>query len=93
MTAGSSTSPLSDALRVQIGGELVRARAELEQVGEALCVDAAIATRHMTSLQAFDRIGQHLLALAAVLHADDAAVAVGETPLEGLRLRLERALR
>jgi hypothetical protein len=81
------------ALRNQIADELVRARGELEQIGESLCVDPAITARHMGALQAFDRIGQHLLGLAAVLHAEDATAAVFETPLERLRHRLEMALR
>lgn len=84
---------LPPALRSQIADELVRAREEIEQIGEGLCADPAVAARHLTALQAFDRIGQHLLALAAVLHADDAEGAVAGTPLEMLRQRLDHCLR
>ncbi len=88
------TAPaLPTALRNQIADELVHARCELEQIGESLCIDPAIISRHLGALQAFDRIGQQLLGLAAVLHAEDAAAAVLETPLERLRHRLEQALR
>lgn len=93
MTDTVQPAALPDALREQIADELVRARAGLERIGEALCSDPAITQHHMVSLQAFDRIGQHLLALASVLQAHDPARAVGEMPLESLRLRLERTLR
>ncbi len=84
--------PLPPVLRIQIADELVRARGEIELIGEALCADPEVTIRHMTALQAFDRIGQHLLAIAGLLQADDAAAAIVDVPLEHLRQRLHRAM-
>lgn len=83
---------LARRLRAQIADELECAREEIERLGAILCSDPALVERHVSALQALDMLGQQQLALAAILRADDPQAAIGETPLETLRIRLERAL-
>ena len=87
-----NVSWLSPRLRAQIADELECAREEIERLGAILCSDPALVERHISALQALDMLGQQQLALAAILRADDPQVAIGNTPLERLRRRLEQAL-
>ncbi len=83
---------LSHRLRAQIADERSGAREEIERLGAILCSDPALVERHVSALQALDMLGQQQLALAAILRADDPQAAIGDTPLERLRVRLESAL-
>lgn len=64
---------------------------EVEELGNDLCEDAAVAERHLASLQQIDRFAQHLTQLALVIGAPDPASAVGAVSLGELRDRLATA--
>lgn len=83
---------LSHRLRAQIANELECMREEIERLGAILCSDPALVERHVSALQALDMLGQQQLALAAILRSENPHDAIGGTPLERLRVRLEQAL-
>lgn len=78
----------SATLRASIADEMERLRDDIEALGAALCADPRVVDAHAEALQALDRIGQHQVALASVLRADDAGRCIAGLPLEQLRQRL-----
>jgi hypothetical protein len=60
---------------------------EVESLGNALCSDADLVARHLSSLQAVDLIAQKLCGLAELLAADCAATGIARLRLESLRER------
>lgn len=61
---------------------------EIEELGQELCRDPEMVARHMTHLQAIDRIAQHQHALADLLRAECMSSAVQALGLEDLAARL-----
>lgn len=64
---------------------------EVEELGNDLCEDAAVAERHLASLQQIDRFAQHLVQLALVIGDADPGGAVGAVSLGELRQKLVAA--
>ncbi len=61
---------------------------EIERLGAELCADPAFIERHLTALQAIDRIAQQQHAIAILLQADCAASGVEQIGLQDLQQRL-----
>lgn len=53
-----------------IARELAALAADIETLGAELCADPAVVSKHATSLQAVDLIGQRQRALAEMLRAE-----------------------
>ena len=70
---------------------LLSMAALVEDLGADLCADPAIVERHLTSLQAIDRLAQHLDQIAAVIGADDPVRAVETVKLSELKTHLANA--
>jgi hypothetical protein len=62
-----------------LSGELLELRLSLERAGEALALDAAIASRHLLTLQAIDCVSQALARLAAGAAAQEMTFPVSAT--------------
>jgi hypothetical protein len=71
-----------------LADELDAARAQLEALGLALIDDPAVATRHVTELQALDHVGQRCASVAAILRAEDLYAATQDAVLESITTRL-----
>lgn len=78
-------------LRATVAAVLHELAGEVEELGNDLCEDAAVAERHLASLQQIDRFAQHLAQLALVIGAPDPASAVGAVSLGELREKLVAA--
>jgi len=60
---------------------------EIEELGTCLCIDPAILTNHMGTLQAIDLIAQKQRWLATLLKADCPLSAVNTIGVEALKAR------
>lgn len=82
--------PIADApLAAALADELVMASQLLAELAYDLGSDANTLRRHMTSLQAIDRVTQAQLAIAQVLRAGAGSLA--DVPLEDMAERLRLA--
>lgn len=86
----SKRAPNDAQLRGRISEEMSRVARMLEAASDALAGDPAVIARHLERLQEFDMAAQMLIELAALLAAEDPAVALGEVKLSDLHRRLTR---
>jgi hypothetical protein len=63
--------PLDHSQIENVARELAALAIDIEAIGVELCVDAAVAAAHSTSLQSIDLIGQRQRALADLLRAEN----------------------
>ena len=82
--------PTDDPLRLRLAEELDYARRMLDLMGDDLCRDPAIVTRHGTCLQSVDILGQMLGHVATVIRCADPGAAVERIGMGELRARLQR---
>lgn len=88
----SKPAPLaasSDPLDTRLAEELACIRRMLDALGEQLAADPATLNRHAHAMQGFDRIGQMLDQLAAIVAAEDRGEAIARATPD-LRTRLQR---
>ena len=60
-----------------LADELLELRTQLERAAEELALDGAVASRHLTTLQAIDLVGQALARVAAEMALQEKVVATG----------------
>ena len=82
--------PTDDPLRLRLAEELEYARRMLEVMGDELCSDGLILSRHMASLQTFDIVGQMIGHIADIVRSSDPTGAVERIGMCELRARLTR---
>jgi hypothetical protein len=85
-----ATVPTDDQLRLRVAEELEYARRLIEALGDTLCCDPLLVTRHAVSLQSIDVLGQMLGHLAAVTRSSAPERAVERIGMSDLRARLNR---
>jgi hypothetical protein len=82
--------PTDDELRLRLAEEIDYARRMLDSMGDELSGDPGVVTRHMTSLQAVDIVGQMLGHIASVVRCMDPEAAVDRIGMCELKARLQR---
>ena len=82
--------PTDDPLSLRLAEELEYARRMLSVMGDELCGDGLIVSRHMTALQSVDIVGQILGHVANVVRSSDPAGAVDRIGMCELKARLTR---
>jgi len=82
--------PTDDPLRLRLSEELDYARRLLDTMGDELAADLLIVSRHPTSLQSIDILGQMLGHFANVIRASDPEAAVERIGMCELKARLQR---
>lgn len=82
--------PTEDPLRLRLAEELEYARRLVELLGDTLCNDPMLVTRHAISLQSIDVVGQMLGHLAAVTRSALPEQAVDRIGMSDLKGRLKR---
>jgi len=82
--------PTDDPLRLRLAEELDYARRLLDAMGDELAADLLIVSRHPTSLQSVDILGQMLGHLANVIRSSDPDGAVELIGMCELKSRLQR---
>jgi hypothetical protein len=82
--------PTDDPLRLRLAEELDYARRMLDTMGDELAADLLIVSRHPTSLQSVDILGQMLGHLANVIRSSDPGGAVDRIGMCELKARLQR---
>jgi hypothetical protein len=60
-----------------LADELLELRTQLERAAEELALDGAVASRHLTTLQAIDLVGQALAKVAAEMALQEKDVVTG----------------
>jgi hypothetical protein len=85
--------PTDDPLRLRLAEELDYARRLLDTMGDELAADLLIVSRHPTSLQSIDILGQMLGHFANVVRANDPEAAVERIGMCELKARLQRNAR
>ncbi len=76
-----------------LAGELDAARATLEALATALCLDPLVFERHGAALQEFDRLGQVMGEVAGVLrHSGPVNDALAGVRLEAVKDRLHAVI-
>jgi hypothetical protein len=83
--------PTDDPLQLRLAEELEYARRMLDQMGDALSADPLVISRHMTSLQTVDIVGQILGHVANVTRSSDPRGAVDLIGMCELKARLTRS--
>jgi hypothetical protein len=79
-----------DPLKLRLAEELEYARRLIEALGDTLCCDPLLVTRHAVPLQSIDVLGQMLGHLAAVTRSAAPECAVDRIGMSDLRARLTR---
>lgn len=90
---GTTTPALAfseDILDVRLAEELAFARRTLEAMGDALCDDPILLSRHQVTLQSIDLLAQILGHVATVVGSADRDEAVARIGMVELRNRLTR---
>ena len=82
--------PTDDPLRLRLAEELEYARRLIEALGDTLCSDPLLVTRHAVPLQSIDVVGQMLGHLATVTRSSLPERAVDRIGMSDLRARLTR---
>lgn len=82
--------PTDDQLKLRVAEELEYARRLIEALGDTLCCDPLLVTRHAVPLQSIDVLGQMLGHLAAVTRSAMPERAVDRIGMSDLRARLTR---
>lgn len=82
--------PTDDPLLLRVGEELDYARRMLDIMGDELSSDGLIVSRHLTSLQSVDVVGQVLGHIADVIRSSDPEGAVDRIGMADLKARLTR---
>jgi hypothetical protein len=82
--------PSDDVLDNRLAEELAFARRTLESMGEILCDDPILLTRHQVTLQSVDLLSQIIGHIASVVGAADREDAVSRIGMVELRNRLNR---
>lgn len=82
--------PTDDRLRLRVAEELEYARRLIEALGDTLCSDPLLVTRHALPLQSIDVLGQMLGHLAAVTRSSCPDRAADRIGMCDLRARLTR---
>ena len=82
--------PTDDPLRLRLAEELEYAHRMLEVMGEELCSDGLIVSRHMASLQTIDIVGQMIGHIADIVRSSDPTGAVERIGMCELKARLTR---
>ena len=82
--------PTDDTLKLRLAEELEYARRMLDNMGDALSADQLVVSRHMTSLQSVDIVGQILGHIANVVRSSDPSGAVERIGMCDLKARLKR---
>jgi hypothetical protein len=82
--------PTDDPLQLRLAEELEYARRMLDQMGDTLSADPLVVSRHITSLQAVDIVGQILGHVANVIRSSDPGGAVDQIGMCELKARLTR---
>lgn len=82
--------PTDDPLRLRLAEELDYARRLLDAMGDEFAADLLIVSRHPTSLQSVDILGQMLGHLANVIRSSDPQGAVERIGMCELKARLQR---
>jgi hypothetical protein len=83
--------PTDDALKLRLAEELEYARRMIEAMGDTLCSDPQLVTRHMVSLQSVDIVGQILGHVATIIRSSDPGGAVDRIGMSELKARLTRS--
>lgn len=92
--AVASVLPASDdLLDTRLAEELSFARRTLESLGDALCEDPILVSRHQVSLQSIDLLAQIIGHVATVVAAADREEAVSRIGMVELQKRLMRERR
>ena len=84
-------TPSTDLLDRRLEEELAYVRRLLEAMGDALCEDPILLSRHGEKLQSIDLIAQLLGHIASVIGAEDRDDAVSRIGMMELRNRLARS--
>ena len=79
-----------DPLKLRLAEELEYARRLIEALGDTLCTDPLLVTRHAVALQSIDVLGQMLGHLASVTRSSAPERAVERIGMSDLRGRLTR---
>ncbi len=87
---GTPVTPSDDILNARLAEELAYARRTLEAMGETLCDDPILLSRHQITLQSVDLLAQILGHIASVVGAADREEAVARIGMVELRNRLNR---
>ncbi len=82
--------PTGDPLKLRLAEELEYTRRLIEALGDTLCSDPLLVTRHAVALQSVDVLGQMLGHLAAVTRSSAPERAVERIGMSDLRGRLTR---
>ena len=82
--------PTGDPLLLRLAEELEYVRRMLDQMGDTLSADPMVVSRHMTSLQTVDIVGQILGHVANVTRSSDPSGAVDRIGMCELKARLTR---
>jgi len=83
--------PTDDPLQLRLAEELEYVRRMLDQMGDTLSADPLVISRHMTSLQTVDIVGQILGHVANVTRSSDPSGAVDRIGMCELKARLTRS--
>lgn len=88
--AATPVRPSDDVLDNRLAEELAFARRTLESMGEILCDDPILLSRHQVTLQSVDLLSQIIGHIASVVGAADREDAVSRIGMVELRNRLNR---
>lgn len=86
----AALAPSTDLLERRLEEELLYVRRLLESMGDALCEDPILLSRHGEKLQTIDLLAQLLGHIASVIGAEDRDGAVSRIGMMELRNRLAR---
>lgn len=87
----AALTPTDDPLQLRLAEELEYVRRMLDQMGDTLSADPMVVSRHMTSLQTVDIVGQILGHVANVTRSSDPGGAVDRIGMCELKARLTRS--